>query len=152
MIKLKNLLLSETASTRAMRDSEKGASKQFLKDFDKAFKKRSKELGYGKLSKTVKSYNVQVSPPRDFGQPIDREKRKGIEVDYQIGDFVRPGRELSTYKLKDFIKDMKRGFSGYKIEKTGVRTHFWLHKGGNKYHLSYTPSVAGSYVMGSSRV
>ena len=37
MIKLKNLLLSETASTRAMRDSEKGASKQFLKDFDKAF-------------------------------------------------------------------------------------------------------------------
>ena len=152
MIKLKDILLKESASDRALRDSEEGASKQFLKDFDKAFKKRSKELGYGKLSKTVKSYNVQVSPPRDFGQPIDREKRKGIEVDYQIGDFVRPGRELSTYKLKDFIKDMKRGFSGYKIEKTGVRTHFYLTKGGNTYHLSYTPTIATSHVMGSSRV
>ena len=151
MIKLKDLL-NESVPTRAMRDSKEGASKQFLKDFDKAFKKRSKELGYGKLSKTVKSYNVQVSPPRDFGQPIDREKRKGIEVDYQIGDFVRPGRELSTYKLKDFIKDMKRGFSGYKIEKTGVRTHFYLTKGGNTYHLSYTPTIATSHVMGSSRV
>ena len=49
-------LLFETADTRAMRDSKKGASKQFLKDFDKAFKKRSKELGYGKLKKIVKIY------------------------------------------------------------------------------------------------
>ena len=40
-----------------------------------------------------------------FNKPITFDKRKGIEVDYQIGDFVRPGRELSTYKLKDFIKD-----------------------------------------------
>ena len=38
MIKLKSLLLNESASHRAMRDSEKGASKQFLRDFDKAFK------------------------------------------------------------------------------------------------------------------
>tara|TARA_B100001964_G_C13677716_1_gene356127 strand:- start:30 stop:488 length:459 start_codon:yes stop_codon:yes gene_type:complete len=152
MIKLKDILINETASTRAMRDSEDGASKQFLKDFDKAFKKKSKELGYGKLSKTVKSYNVQVSKPAGFNKPITFDKRKGIEVDYQIGDFVRPGRELSTYKLKDFIKDMKRGFSGYKIEKTGVKTHFYLSKGGNTYHLSYTPTIATSHVIGSSRV
>ena len=30
MIKLKDILINETASTRAMRDSEDGASKQFL--------------------------------------------------------------------------------------------------------------------------
>ena len=152
MIKLKDLLLNESASHRAMRASEKGASKQFLRDFDKAFKKRSKELGYGKLDKTVKSYNVQVSKPAGFDKPISFEKMKGVEVDYQVGDNVVPGRKLYTYPLEAFIKDMKKGFGGYKIEKTGVRTHFWLHKGGNKYHLSYTPSVAGSYVMGSSRV
>ena len=151
MIKLKDLLL-ETPSTRAMRDSEKGASKQFLRDFDKAFKKRSKELGYGKLDKTVKTYDIQISPPRDFGKPIDREKRKGVEVDYQVGDSVVPGRKLYEYPLEDFIKDMKRGFSGYKIEKTGVKTHFYLTKGGNTYHLAYTPSMGGSYVMGSSRL
>ena len=97
-------LLCVTADTRAMRDSKKGASKQFLKDFDKAFKKRSKELGYGKLDKTVKTYNIQVSPPRDFGKPIDREKRKGVEVDYQVGDSVTPGRKLYEYPLEDFIK------------------------------------------------
>ena len=61
MIKLKSLLLNESASHRAMRDSEKGASKQFLRDFDKAFKKRSKELGYGKLDKKVKTYNGFLS-------------------------------------------------------------------------------------------
>ena len=38
------------------------------------------------------------------------------------------------------------------LEKTNVRTHFWLHKGGNTYHLSYTPSIVGTYAMGSSRV
>ena len=150
MIKLKDLLL-ETPSNRAMRDSKKGASKQFLRDFDKAFKKRSKELGYGKLDKTVKTYNIQVSKPRDFGKPIDREKRKGIEVDYQVGDSVTPGRKLYDYPLEDFIKDMKRGFSGYKIEKSGP-THFFVMKNGNTYHLAYTPSMAGAYVMGSSRV
>ena len=150
MIKLKDLLL-ETPSNRAMRDSKKGASKQFLRDFDKAFKKRSKELGYGKLDKTVKTYNIQVSPPRDFGKPIDREKRKGVEVDYQVGDSVTPGRKLYEYPLEDFIKDMKRGFSGYKIEKSGP-THFFVMKNGNTYHLAYTPSKAGAYVMGSSRL
>ena len=72
-------------------------------------------------------------------------------MDYQIGDFVRPGRELSTYKLKDFIKDMKRGFSGYKIEKSGP-THFYLMKDGNTYHLSYTPAMSGAFVIGSSRL
>ena len=152
MIKLKDIVLNESASTRAMRDSEEGASKQFLRNFDKAFKKKSKELGYGKLDKKVKFYNVQVSKPAGFDKPIIFDKRKGIEVDYQVGDNVMPGRELHTYTLKDFIKDMKRGFGGYKIEKTNIRTHFWLHKGGNTYHLSYTPSIAGSYVMGSSRV
>tara|TARA_Y100000004_G_scaffold143279_1_gene163011 strand:- start:150 stop:602 length:453 start_codon:yes stop_codon:yes gene_type:complete len=150
MIKLKDLLL-ETPSTRAMRDSKKGASKQFLKDFDKAFKKRSKELGYGKLKKIVKTYDIQTSPPRDFGQPIDREKRKGIEVDYQVGDSVVPGRKLYKYPLEAFIKDMKRGFSGYKIEKSGP-THFYLMKGGNTYHLAYTPAMNGAFVMGSSRL
>ena len=150
MIKLKDLLL-ETPSNRAMRDSKKGASKQFLRDFDKAFKKRSKELGYGKLDKTVKTYNIQVSPPRDFGKPIDREKRKGVEVDYQVGDSVTPGRKLYEYPLEDFIKDMKRGFSGYKIEKSGP-THFFVMKNENTYHLAYTPSMAGAYVMGSSRL
>ena len=150
MIKLKDLLL-ETPSNRAMRDSKKGASKQFLRDFDKAFKKRSKELGYGKLDKTVKTYNIQVSPPRDFGKPIDREKRKGVEVDYQVGDSVTPGRKLYEYPLEAFIKDMKRGFSGYKIEKSGP-THFFVMKNGNTYHLAYTPSMAGAYVMGNSRL
>ena len=150
MIKLKDLLL-ETPSNRAMRDSKKGASKQFLRDFDKAFKKGSKELGYGKLDKTVKTYNIQVSPPRDFGKPIDREKRKGVEVDYEVGDSVTPGRKLYEYPIEDFIKDMKRGFSGYKIEKSGP-THFFVMKNGNTYHLAYTPSMAGAYVMGSSRL
>jgi hypothetical protein len=150
MIKLKDLLL-ETPSTRAMRDSKKGASKQFLRDFDKAFKKRSKELGYGKLDKTVKTYDIQISPPRDFGQPIDREKRKGVEVDYQVGDGVVPGRKLYEYPLEAFIKDMKKGFSGYKIEKSGP-THFYLMKDGNTYHLAYTPAMNGAFVMGSSRL
>ena len=150
MIKLKDLL-NESASTRAMRDSKEGASKQFLKDFDKAFKNKSKELGYGKLKKIVKTYDIQISPPRDFGQPIDREKRKGVEVDYQVGDSVVPGRKLYTYPLEAFIKDMKKGFSGYKIEKSGP-THFYLLKNGNTYHLAYTPAMNGAFVMGSSRL
>ena len=59
---------------------------------------------------------------------------------------------MTSILIEAFIKDMKRGFSGYKIEKTGVRTHFYLTKGGNTYHLSYTPTIATSHVMGSSRV
>ena len=56
------------------------------------------------------------------------------------------------YDLNIFVKDMKKGFGGYKVEKTRVKTHFYLHKGGNVYHLAYTPSIAGTYVMGSSRL
>ena len=54
MIKLKDLIL-ETVSDRVLRLSKDGASKQFLRDFDKVFKKKSKELGYGKLDKKVQS-------------------------------------------------------------------------------------------------
>ena len=48
MIKLRDLI-SETVSDRVLRLSKDGASKQFLKDFDRVFKKKSKEFGYGKL-------------------------------------------------------------------------------------------------------
>ena len=95
--------------------------------------------------------DIQISPPRDFGKPIDRAKRKGVEVDYQVGDSVTPGRKLYEYPLEAFIKDMKRGFSGYKIEKSGP-THFYLMKDGNTYHLSYTPAMSGAFVIGSSRL
>ena len=152
MIKLKDILVTETASTRAMRDSEEGASKSFVRDFKKAFAKHSKELGYGKEKKNVKSYDVQVSKPAGFDKAITFDKRKGIELDYQVGPAARPGRFPKEYDLDAFKKDMKKGFSGYKIEKTNIRTHFWLHKGGNTYQLSYTPSIAGTYAMGSSRV
>ena len=108
-------------------------------------------MGYGKLKKIVKTYDIQISPPRDFGKPIDRAKRKGVEVDYQVGDSVTPGRKLYEYPLEAFIKDMKRGFSGYKIEKSGP-THFYLMKDGNTYHLSYTPAMSGAFVIGSSRL
>ena len=143
MIKLKEILLSKTADRRAMRDSEDGASKTFVRDFKKAFEKRSKELGYGKVDMKVKSYNVQVSKPAGFDTTIKYEKRKGLEIDYQFP---------KDYDLNAFVKDMKKGFRGYKVEKTRVKTHFYLHKGGNVYHLAYTPSIAGTYVMGSSRV
>ena len=57
MIKLVDLI-SETVSDKVLRLSKDGASKQFLRDFDKVFKKKSKELGYGKLDKKVQSRNV----------------------------------------------------------------------------------------------
>ena len=152
MIKLKDILVTETASTRAMRDSEEGASRSFVRDFKKAFAKHSKELGYGKEKKNVKSYNVQVSEPAGFDKAITFDKRKGLEISYQMAKSARPGRFPKEYDLDAFKKDMKKGFSGYKIEKTNIRTHFWLHKGGNTYQLSYTPSIAGTYAMGSSRV
>ena len=152
MIKLKNLLLSETASTRAMRDSQDGASGKFVRDFKRAFAKHSKELGYGKEKKNVKSYDVQVSKPAGFDKAITFDKRKGLEISYQMAKSARPGRFPKEYDLIRFKDEMKKGFRGYKIEKTNISTHFWLHKGGNTYHLSYTPSIAGSYVMGSSRV
>ena len=142
MIRLKEILLSETADIRAMRDSEDGASRTFVRDFKKAFEKRSKELGYGKVDMKVKSYNVQVSKPTGPDKAIKYEKIKGLEIDYQFP---------KDYDLNAFIKDMKKGFSGYKVEKTRVKTHFYLHKGGNVYRVAYTPSVAGTYAMGSSR-
>ena len=143
MIKLKQIILNETADSRALRDSEDGASRTFVRDFKKAFEKRSKELGYGKVDMRVKSYNVQVSRPAGLDVAIKYEKMKGLEIDYQFP---------KDYDLNAFIKDMKKGFSGYKVEKTRVKTHFYLHKGGNVYHLAYTPSIAGTYVMGSSRL
>jgi hypothetical protein len=143
MIKLKQIILNETADSRAMRDSKDGASKIFVRDFKKTFENRSKELGYGKVGVKVKSYNVQVSKPAGFDKAIKYEKMKGLEIDYQFP---------KDYDLNTFIKDMKKGFSGYKVEKTRVKTHFYLHKGGNVYYLAYTPSIAGTYVMGSSRV
>ena len=155
MIKLKDLLIENMKSNLSNKElvfSKEGASKQFLKDFDKAFKKRSKELGYGKLDKKMTKKTVQVSEPAEFGKPMSHEKRTEVRVDYQVGDSVVPGRKLYTYPLEAFIKDMKKGFSGYKIHRTGVNTHFYLEKGGNIYYLSYTPSMAGAYVMGSSRL
>ena len=143
MIKLREILLSETADIRAMRDSKDGASKIFVKDFKKAFEKRSKELGYGREHMKVKAYKVQVSKPAGFDKAIKYETIKGLEIDYRFP---------KKYDLNAFIKDMKKGFSGYKVEKTGAKTHFYLHKGGNVYNLAYTPSIAGTYAMGSSRV
>ena len=60
MIKLKDILVTETASTRAMRDSEEGASKSFVRDFKKAFAKHSKELGYGKEKKNIISLGIHL--------------------------------------------------------------------------------------------
>ena len=50
MIKLRDLI-TETVDERVLRLSKDGASKPFLKDFDRVFKKKSKEFGYGKLDK-----------------------------------------------------------------------------------------------------
>ena len=116
MIKFKDILLNETASTRAMRDSKEGASKSFVRDFKKAFTKSSKENGYGKLDKKVKSYDVQVSKPAGFDKAITFDKRKGIELDYQVGPAARPGRFPKEYDLDAFKKDMKKGLGGYKVE------------------------------------
>ena len=50
MIKLRDLI-TETVDGDVLRLSKEGASKPFLKDFDRVFKKKSKEFGYGKLDK-----------------------------------------------------------------------------------------------------
>ena len=73
MIKLRDLI-TETVDERVLRLSKDGASKPFLKDFDKVFKKKSKEFGYGKLDKKTQTLNVQISEPAGFNQPIKREK------------------------------------------------------------------------------
>jgi hypothetical protein len=114
MIKLKDLI-TETVSEKILRLSKDGASKPFLKDFDRVFKKKSKELGYGKLDKKTQTLNVQVSEPAGFDKPIKREKITGIEVDYQFDEGVTPGRPSYKYSLEDFKKDLKK-FRGYKIE------------------------------------
>ena len=57
--------IEESVSGDILRQST-WCSKQFLRDFDKVFKKRSKELGYGKLDKNVQTTNVQVSKPSRF--------------------------------------------------------------------------------------
>ena len=114
MIKLKDLIL-ETVSDRVLRLYKDGASKQFLRDFDKVFKKKSKELGYGKLDKKVQSLNVQVSKPAGLDKAIKYEKIQGIELSYQFDEGVIPGRKSKNYSLEDFKKDLKK-FSGYKIK------------------------------------
>ena len=79
MIKLKDILLSETASTRAMRDSKEGASKQFVRDFKKAFAKSSKENGYNRYFdySYLKSH---VSSDLQTAQIVS-DIRKGDEVE-----------------------------------------------------------------------
>ena len=148
MIKLKDLLF-ETADTRAMRDSKKGASKQFLKDFDKAFKKRSKELGYGKLKKNTQTLNVQVSEPAGFDKPIKREKITGMEIDYQFDEGVNPGSKSYKYSLDDFKKDLKK-FRGYKI-KEKLPVIFELTKGDFVYSISYIATFTGVFVIANTR-
>ena len=66
MIKLKEILLSETADRRAMRDSEDGASKTFVRDFKKTFEK-SEWKKNRKISSLIKKM-------------IDLEAKLGNEV------------------------------------------------------------------------
>ena len=148
MIKLKDLIL-ETVSDRVLRLSKDGASKQFLKDFDRVFKKKSKELGYGKLDKKTQTLNVQVSKPAGFDKPIKREKITGIELSYQFDDGVTPGRPSNKYSLEDFKKDLKK-FRGYKI-KQKLPVIFELTKGDFVYSVNYIGALNGVFVHGDTR-
>ena len=139
MIKLKDLI-TETVSEKILRLSKDGASKPFLKDFDRVFKKKSKELGYGKLDKKTQTLNVQVSEPAGFDKPIKREKITGIEVDYEFGD---------KYSLDDFKKDLKK-FRGYKI-KQELPVIFQLTKGDFVYSIAYIDGLSGTFVIASTR-
>ena len=139
MIKLKDLI-TETVSEKILRLSKDGASKPFLKDFDRVFKKKSKEFGYGKLKKKTQTLNVQVSEPAGFDQPIKREKITGMEVDYEFGD---------KYSLDDFKKDLKK-FRGYKI-KQELPVIFQLTKGDFVYSISYIDGLSGTFVIASTR-
>ena len=139
MIKLKDLI-TETVSEKILRLSKDGASKPFLKDFDRVFKKKSKELGYGKLDKKTQTLNVQVSEPAGFDKPIKREKITGMEVDYEFGD---------KYSLDDFKKDLKK-FRGYKI-KQELPVIFQLTKGDFVYSVSYIDGLSGTFVIGDTR-
>ncbi len=151
MIKLVDLIpLKESVSDAILRQSAPGGSKQFLRDFDKVFKKRSKEMGYGKLDKNVQTTNVQVSKPAGFDKAIKFEKRKGIELSYQFDEGVIPGRKSYKYDLDDFKKDLKK-FSGYKI-KQDLPVIFTLTKGEFVYRVSYIGALNGVFVHGGTRV
>ena len=148
MIKLRDLI-TETVDERVLRLSKDGASKQFLKDFDRVFKKKSKELGYGKLDKKTQTLNVQVSKPAGFDKPIKREKITGIELSYQFDDGVTPGRPSNKYSLEDFKKDLKK-FRGYKI-KQKLPVIFELTKGDFVYSVNYIGALNGVFVHGDTR-
>ena len=139
MIKLRDLI-TETVDEKVLRLSKDGASKPFLKDFDKVFKKKSKEFGYGKLDKKTQTLNVQVSEPAGFDKPIKREKITGMEIDYEFG---------SSYSLDDFKKDLKK-FRGYKI-KEKLPVIFELTKGDFVYSVSYIATFTGVFVIGNTR-
>ena len=139
MVKLRDLI-TETVDEKVLRLSKDGASKPFLKDFDKVFKKRSKELGYGKLKKNTQTLNVQVSKPAGFDKPIKREKITGMEIDYEFND---------KYPLDDFKKDLKK-FRGYKI-KQELPVIFQLTKGDFVYSIAYIDGLSGTFVIGNTR-
>ena len=139
MVKLRDLI-TETVDEKVLRLSKDGASKPFLKDFDKVFKKRSKELGYGKLKKNTQTLNVQVSKPAGFDKPIKREKITGMEIDYEFND---------KYSLDDFKKDLKK-FRGYKI-KQELPVIFQLTKGDFVYSIAYIDGLSGTFVIGNTR-
>ena len=139
MIKLRDLI-TETVDGDVLRLSKKGASKPFLKDFDRVFKKKSKEFGYGKLDKKTQTLNVQISKPAGFDKPIEREMRTGIEIDYEFG---------SSYSLDDFKKDLKK-FRGYKI-KQELPVTFTLTKGDFVYSITYIDGMSGTFVIASTR-
>tara|TARA_R100001509_G_scaffold144764_1_gene101172 strand:- start:1446 stop:2159 length:714 start_codon:yes stop_codon:yes gene_type:complete len=142
--------IEESVSGDILRQSAPGGSKQFLRDFDKVFKKRSKEMGYGKLDKNVQTTNVQVSKPAGFDKAIKFEKRQGIELSYQFDEGVIPGRPSRKYSLDDFKKDLKK-FSGYKIQQN-LPVIFTLTKGKFVYRVSYIGAISGVFVHGGTRV
>ena len=148
-IKIKKVV-KESVSQGVLKNSAPGGSKQFLKDFDRVFKKKSKELGYGKLDKKVQVVNVQVSKPAGLDKAIKYEKRKGVEVDYQFDEGVIPGRGSNKYSLDDFKKDLKK-FSGYKI-KQDLPVMFTLTKGDYQYSLAYIGAMNGVFVKGDARI
>ena len=139
MIKLRDLI-TETVDEKVLRLSKDGASKPFLKDFDRVFKKKSKEFGYGKLDKKTQTLNIQISKPAGFDKPIKREKRTGMEIDYEFG---------SSYSLDDFKKDLKK-FRGYKV-KEELPVIFQLTKGDFVYSISYIATFTGVFVIGNTR-
>jgi len=165
VIKLKDLLLeySPHASEEFATDSKDGASKGLESKF-KYFKKVSKEQSKhqknswwkskaGVLSVDKKNSRYQVSKPDVPGKKIDYEQIKTIRYSYQVGDAIVPGNEeYAKYQLKDFLKDAKKAFSGYKMEKTSIRSHFRLKKGGNIYNLYFTAAMSGTFVSVESRV